>query len=396
MRSRVRTIGFLVAVVSALSASAQRPPLSKRPAAAVEKLLQAEMEHIRNRDGFPGATLAFILPDGTSGATAVGFADLERERLMQASDRMLAGSVGKTFVSATLLQLIDENKVRLDDKLSAWLGANTWFGRLPNASDLTIRMLLNHTSGIPDHVYVPEFAAAVRKNPARAWRPEEMVAYVLDKPPLFPAGKGWSYADTNYILVGMVIERATHDLLYRQIESRFLKPLHLTHTAPSDHPRLKGLVPGYADLTVSWGQHRKVAANGRYDFNPQSEWAGGGLISNSADLARWTKTLYGNHFLLSANAFAELTNGVDTPRGYKYGLGVYVRQTPLGPAYGHAGEIPGYFTITSFWPGKGLTIALQFNTDDATLFKESGPSNIFLPKLIDQLAQTVVDFTDRH
>jgi D-alanyl-D-alanine carboxypeptidase len=385
------TVGILVVACLCFGSSASAASL----APAIQDALQVQVEALRNQDGFPGATIAFILPDGTSGSTAVGFADLERHQPMRPNARMLAGSVGKTFVSATLLQLVDEQKVRLDDKVRSWLGSQSWFERLPNAGDLTIRMLLNHTSGIPDHVEMQTFADAVRRDPSHVWKPEELLAFILDKPPLFPAGKGWSYADTNYILVGMIIERAAHHTLYQEVERRFLRRLRLSHTEPSDHPRLRGLIPAYADLALSYGQPRKMAEHEHYDFNPQFEWAGGGFISNSADLARWISVLYQGR-LFSHATFAELVKGVDTPRGYKYGLGVYIRQTAFGVSYGHGGQIPGYYTITSYWPEKHLAVAMQFNTDDPKLFNQSGPSNVFLPKLIDQVAQTIMDFVESH
>ena len=363
--------------------------LSRASMSTIKEKVWEQVNAIREQDGFPGATIAFVLPDGTLGETAVGYADLERREWMRADDRMLVGSVGKTFVSATLLQLVDEGKIKLDDKIQKWLGTKPWFERLPNADNLTIRTLLNHTSGIPDHVEMQAFAEAVKRDPARAWKPEELLAFTFDKPPLFPAGKGWSYADTNYIVVGMIIEEIAHDSLYGQIEKRFIRPYNLSHTEPSDHPDLKGLIPAYADLTLSYGQPRKMAAHGDYDFNPQFEWAGGGFISNSADLARWVKILYQGR-LFSHGAFAELVKGVDTPRGYKYGLGVYIRETALGNAYGHGGQIPGYYSITAYYPEKNLSIAMQFNTDDSKLFKDTRPSYIFLPQLIDRVAEKIV------
>jgi D-alanyl-D-alanine carboxypeptidase len=356
--------------------------------AIIQDEVRAQVDGIRDHDGFPGATIAFSLPDGVLGEAAVGYADLEHHRKMRPQDRMLAGSVGKTFVSATLLQLVDSGDIRLDEKVEAKLGDKPWFDRIPNAHDLTVRMLLNHTSGIPDHVEMQAFADAVRKDPWHVWKPEELLAFIFNKPPLFPAGKGWSYADTNYILVGMIIERITHDTLYAEIEKRFLGPLHLSSTEPSDHADLKGLVPAYADLTLSYGQPRKMAEHEHYDFNPQFEWAGGGYISNSADLARWVKVLYQGR-LFRPETFRELIKGVDTPRGYKYGLGVYIRQTALGMAYGHGGQIPGYYTITAYYPDKNLSVAMQFNTDDSKLFKETVPSYIYLPRMIDEVAQTI-------
>jgi D-alanyl-D-alanine carboxypeptidase len=141
---------------------------------------------------------------------------------MQPNDKMLSASIGKSYVSAVMLQLIQEGNASLDERIDHWFRAEPWFHRLPNASDITLRMLMNHTSGIPDHIENRRFIAARREAPDRFWSPQELVATILDEPPLFPAGKGWAYSDTNYILVGMIIEKITHKSYYDELTTRIL------------------------------------------------------------------------------------------------------------------------------------------------------------------------------
>jgi D-alanyl-D-alanine carboxypeptidase len=337
----------------------------------LEELLHDKFQVERERVGFPGATIAFVLRDGTPGATAVGFADVEKKIPMRPSDRLFSGSTGKTFVAAVTLQLADEGKLSLDDKIEKYLGHYPWFVHLPNSRELTVRNLMNHTSGIPNHVEMADFAAAIRKNPMRVWKPEQIIAFELNKKPMFPAGRGWSYADTNYILVGMIIERITKEDYYSELQHRILVPLHLTRTSPSIQPTLAGLVPGYTDPSLPFGLPAKVAANGTYDFNPQLEWTGGGLITTSSDLARWSKALY-EADVFSQKSLQQMITTVKTTRpGVSYGLACEMRpNTPLGAAYGHYGEMPGYLTVMAYYPQYRFAVAIQFNSDDPKYFHD--------------------------
>ncbi|MEK6323906.1 MAG: serine hydrolase domain-containing protein [Acidobacteriota bacterium] len=165
---------------------------------ALRAALQVKLTALHAAGSFPGATLGFVLPDGRSGSVSVGLADVDNKIALRPTDRMLAGSIGKTYVAAVMLQLVQEGKVNLDAKIERWFGSDAWFPRLPNAKDITLRMLMNHSSGIPEHVLNKDFIAAMRKDPDRVWKPDELIAYIMDAKPLFAAGQGWSYADTNY------------------------------------------------------------------------------------------------------------------------------------------------------------------------------------------------------
>ena len=154
--------------------------------------IRAKLQEFQLAAKFPGAIAGFVLPDGRSAAVAVGLADREKKTPLRSSDRMLAGSIGKTFVAAAALQLAQEGKLSLDEKIGRWLGNEAWFEKLPNAKDITLRMLLNHSSGIPNHVDNPQFVKALFKNSERDIKYEELVAYVLNRNPLFPAGAGFN------------------------------------------------------------------------------------------------------------------------------------------------------------------------------------------------------------
>ena len=171
---------------------------------ALKTALQLKLDEWHKAGSFPGATLCVVIANGESFSLAVGFSDRETRTAMKPTDRMPAGSVGKTFVAATALQLIKAGKIGLDDRIEKYLGREPWFARLPNAKDITVRQLMNHTSGLVRYEFKEQFTKELTANPDKVWKPAELVAYLLDEKPPFEAGKGWNYSDTNYIVLVMI------------------------------------------------------------------------------------------------------------------------------------------------------------------------------------------------
>src|SRR6185369_12030817 len=124
---------------------------------ALKNALQLKLDEWHKAGSFPGATLGVVLANGESFGLAVGFSDRENKVAMRPTDRMLAGSVGKTFAAATALQLIKEGRISLDYKIEKYLGSEPWFSRLPNANEITVRQLMNHTSGLVRYEFKEQF-----------------------------------------------------------------------------------------------------------------------------------------------------------------------------------------------------------------------------------------------
>jgi D-alanyl-D-alanine carboxypeptidase len=326
--------------------------------------LQLKLDEWHKAGTFPGATLGVVLANGESLALAVGFSDRDARTPMKPTDRMLAGSVGKTFAAATALQLVKEGKLGLDDKIEKYLGREPWFSRLPNAKEITIRQLMNHTSGLVRYEFKEQFTKDLTANPEKVWQPAELVAYLLDQKAPFEAGKGWEYSDTNYIVLGMIIEKKTGRKFYDEANRRLLKPLKLTDTIPQDGPVLKGVVQGYAGPNNRFGGTDAMIVNGKFAINPQFEWTAGGYVSTTQDLARWAKMFYeGKAF--SPDLLPQVVDGIAAPmlgRETKYGLAAIIRKTPLGTAYGHSGFFPGYMTDMMYFTEHKVAVALQVNT----------------------------------
>lgn len=181
----IRYFLFLtVLAVTALTAAAQGTATSSRTS-ELKKELQFNLDEWHKAGKFPGATLAVVLANGEVISLAVGYSDRTAKTPMKPTDRMLAGSTGKTFAAATALQLVKDGKIGLDDKIEKYLGKEVWFSRLPNAKDVTVRMLLNHTSGLVRYEFKKEFTDFLTANPMKTWTPEERLAYLFDEKPPF-------------------------------------------------------------------------------------------------------------------------------------------------------------------------------------------------------------------
>jgi D-alanyl-D-alanine carboxypeptidase len=333
----------------------------------VKSRLQARLDSLHANARFPGATVGVTLPDGRSFGIAVGFADTARKERMLPTHRMLQGSVGKTYFAAVALQLVREGKLDLDRKVESYLGTEPWWRapdgrvRLPNGADITVRQLMTHSSGVVRYEFKPEFTRDLTDEPEKQWTPAERLAYVLDSEPPFAAGQGWEYSDTNYILLGVILEKITGTKLYDEVRRRILEPNGLRNTIPSDRLVLAGVSQGYAGERNPFGGHDAMIVNGKFTVNPQLEWTGGGFASTSEDLSRWAKIVY-------EGRVEELRAGgcwfacAWARQGARYGLGVIVRDTPLGVSYGHSGFFPGYLTEVRYYPTQRFAIALQFNT----------------------------------
>jgi len=313
---------------------------------------------------FPGASAAVSLPDGRMITLVAGEADTTRHTPMTPEARMLAGSVGKTYFAALAMRLVGEGRLDLDAPVSRYLGDLPWYPRIPNAAGITIRQLMTHTSGVMRYEFKEAFTRDLTARPDRRWRPEDLVAYILDETPSFAPGEGWEYSDTNFILLGMAMEAVTGRSCYDLIREQLLEPLGLKNTVPSDSRRIPGLIQGYAGPGNPFGGTDPVVSDdGRFVINPQFEWAGGGFASTPADLARWARLLYTGQAFDPALLLVML-DGVPARLGpgTRYGLGVILTETPVGVAEGHSGFFPGYLTEMAYFPDLDVAAAIQVNT----------------------------------
>jgi D-alanyl-D-alanine carboxypeptidase len=333
--------------------------------------IKSLVDSLRIVGNLPGLSVSIITEENAPLNFSSGFSDKEANAPLKPSDRFLQGSVGKTYVAAVALKLVESGKLKLEEKVSAHLAHHSWFARIPNANDVTVKMLMNHTSGIMRYEFKEQFAVDLTKAPTKTWKPEELLQYILDEQPSFKAGEGWEYSDTNYILLGMILEKITGQPYYTRLQKEILTPFNLSNTFPSDKINLPGLAQAYAGKDNPFGgQDRVVKDNGDFIINPQFEWTGGGIYSTTEDLARWGKLLYDGQ-VLNSKSMSLMLDGVPAKLGpnAKYGLGVIIRQTPMGVAYGHSGFFPGYLTELIYFPEHNVCMALQTNSSDFKTIK---------------------------
>jgi len=350
---------ILVTSIAIISCQSER---SKK-----ESEIRNELKKIINEVGLPGINLAISMPNDELWTLSEGYSDKEKQTLMKPEDVMFSGSTGKTFCAALILQLQDEGKLNVDDSLSKYFGNEEWFDKIANSRDLTLRMLLNHTSGLERYEFDDSISIKLKENPDKIWTGVERLSLIFGKPALHEAGKGWAYSDTNYILLGMLIEKLIGNEYYTELEKRFFQPYKLENTFPGNNREIKGLITGYSIYSKEFAVPEKVLLeNGKFAFNPQMEFTGGGIACTASDLAKWGRLYYGGK-IFSQDAYKlmitpsfQKTNLQDNA---KYGMACFVWNDDGRISFGHTGFFPGYVTIVEYIPGNNICIAMQWNTD---------------------------------
>lgn len=321
-------------------------------------------------NGWPGMTAAAVLADGTELAMAGGIADRETGRAMDPRDRMLAGSVGKTFAAVAALTLVQDERIALDTPINRFQEQLPWLASLPNIEQLTLRRVLAHRTGLVDFIYTEgwrqNWIESVAKDHDYAQTIEDGIAISAATPPICAPDTETKYADTNYLIAGRLIEAASGEDYYTYLQRKILKPIALRATSPSTSRQIDGLVPGYLRdaLIPHWGI-KTIGPDNRLVYNPSWEFTGGGLVSTSADLARFMKLLFEGR-LLGEHALAEMQGGwpMEFPiPGHRYGLGIQMFDTDLGPIVGHSGQFAGYRSMAFYFRRSAIAVALQTNKD---------------------------------
>ena len=287
--------------------------------------------------GSPGA-LVLVDRGGSRREEAAGLAVLRGSVPLRAGYRFRAGSITKTFVAVLVLQLVAEKKLGLGDTVERWLP-----GLVPNGDRITVRQLLAHTSGLADYAGDSAFLRRTVSEPRRRWTPRELVGVAVGQGPVARPGERFAYASTNYVLLGLIVERATGTTVERQLRRRIFTPLHLTDTSFSAGTDVPGRhAHGYAPSQHDGIVGSLAAARDRSTASASWGWAAGAIVSTAPDLSRFFATLLQGR-LLPARLLALMR----PPEGARYGLGLAAFRTPCGTAIGHTGNLLG--TVSAAW-----------------------------------------------
>ncbi len=357
-----RTLALLaVAGLVLLAWSGPAQAAGAAPGAAPAALQQALDQLVA--DGVPGA-IALERQGGQEWHAAAGVADLATGKPISPGDRFRVGSITKSFVSTVVLQLVAARRLSLDDPVDHWLP-----GLVPNGGAITVRELMNHTSGVPDYVDLG-FYVQLLHDPLSAYTPLDLVRRAVAKPPLFPPGTSFEYSNTDYILLGLIIAAvdrfpASAVSLAPVAETylRVIARLGLAHTSwPVNDPRISGPhAHGYViDPPPDWGLPPVLDTT---ITSPTWAWSAGAVISTLDDIADFHRALFTGRLLRPAQQ-VELQTTVPVAPGLDYGLGVFELQTPCGPAWGHDGGTTSSVTISLTSPD-GTRQAVLLATRDA-------------------------------
>ena len=307
------------------------------PVARAPQVNQAQFEAAiwaaREAGGAYGITFAAVrngelLWSGAAGRHRDGIATLATD------DPLVIGSVTKTFIAATVLQLAEEGRLELDQPVRDHLPNMTSISR-----EITVRQLLDHTSGLAD-VFNDATRTGLEQHPERAWTTAEVFETL--HAPWYQPGDGWAYANTNYFLLGLLIQDVTGASLADELQTRFLAPLDLDDTR-----LLTGAVDDGGPLSPAWAT---------------IFWASGAMSASADDLAHWGDALYGGDILSDASR-----RDMIALNSHDYGLGLQRIELPGALGYGHSGLLNTYTTLLVHLPEDDVTIALLVNRSHVDL-----------------------------
>ncbi|AGL16029.1 serine hydrolase [Actinoplanes sp. N902-109] len=342
-------------------------PVTVEASATTAAPVQPALDHLVTADGFPGALLAVRGGDGRTRRYTAGVADLVTNRPVPVDGRVRIGSNTKPFVAVAVLQLVGEGKVDLEAPIDTYL-PGLIRGQDIDGRHITVRQILQHTSGLPDYSDAPliQDIFAIRH---RHFEPSELLGLALAEKARFAPGAGWGYSNTNYIVAGLIIEKVTGRPAATVITERVIKRAGLRHTTfPTGHDET---IPG----PHPHGYHANESGEPLRDVTSiDPSWAGtaGAMISTNTDLTDFYTALLGGRLLKPAQ-LRQMTSTVPTnpnrPDGpTRYGLGLFHRTTSCGVGYwGHGGDIPGYETRGGVADnGRAVNLAVTALPDNAT------------------------------
>lgn len=397
----------LLALGSVFFVSCKDDPVDPDPEIILTDEVKATLQHMldsaRLAAGIPGASIALKLEDGEEWYTTTGFRQLTSApntategEPMRIDDRFRIGSITKTFTATVILQLIDEGKLTLDSKITDILPdfTPTTINHV-EVDTVTVYQLLTHTSSIQNYTNSTAWTLAYLEDPTRPWTPHELIEVAANLLPAEYADYApypWLYANTNYIILGLMIEKLTGKPAGEEITTRIIDKLGMSNSYFADGSNPSNLLTfahGYSDFSCS--PYNQLTFPGAKDafyditiLNPTQGWTAGAVISNTRDLMAYVNALVDGTLISSTMQTARTADmwqaGKDGAEGW-YGLGIAKiggsNSGVLGGWVGHKGGFNGYDLSMYKKPGVASLIVLtniggtgcSVNTGGPVLFK---------------------------
>ena len=329
-------------------------------AAVSDAGVPALVDRWRHRAGVPAVTLAMDRPGLRSLAVASGTAERGGGARVTADAQFRIASITKLFVATVVLQLAHEGRLGLDDPLARHVSD------YPGADRITIRQLLNHTSGVPDYGLTAQWGEGLLADRGRQWRIDEVLAVVAGVRPDFAPGTDFLYSNTGYLLLGRVIDAVTGSTWPAEIRRRIIDPLHLRHTfVAGAEPVPGGVLPGYFDADND-GDQENIETGGPWPSLETTEGAAGAIVSTAPDLAVFGAALFRGRLLPPTMLRQMVADGPHHPRNSNYGLGVEITRSDYRTTvWGHGGYLPGFKSALWYLPQHDLVIVVLANDSRA-------------------------------
>jgi D-alanyl-D-alanine carboxypeptidase len=325
------------------------------PMSPTETTLQTTLDKWRLRGDIPAVVVGVAKSDGRTWLGGSGTPERAGSVAVSTDARFRIASITKVFVAVVVLQLVEEGKLQLDDPLSRHLPDYPTQG-------VTIRQLLNHTSGIPDYSMSDDFNKNLLNDRERRWTTPEVLALVRDKDPDFAPGTAYAYSNTDYILLGEVIRKIAGRSWAQEIRRRILDPLNLdsTHVAGSERVP-EPVIPGYFDADND-GYVENIETGGPWPALETSEGPAGAIVSTAPDLLTFGDALFNGRLVQEPTLRAMVAEGPYHPRFSNYGLGVEIlRPDYRTTIWGHGGFLPGFKSALWYVPSHDAVIVVLAN-----------------------------------
>lgn len=350
--------------------TASPPPAPpERPSATGPRrqALDDRLDDLRVRAGIPGISVAILFPDGTVWLGQSGHADIASGTLVSPDTAFAVASITKTFTAAVILDLVEDDLIELDGRVRAYLPD---LG-LDIDERMTVRQLLDHTSGLRDFFFHPRIDRALLAETDARWSAERALDFVGE--PYFAPGRGWHYSNTNYLVLGLLAEAVSGESLADLYRTRFLVPLDLRDTVYQPAGAVDGpLATGYRFASGARAEPAVDLSDGSgiapFTSVVTAAAAAGGMASSAEDVARWARALYAGEALEPASLGAmlgdiERIDALDPT--VPYGLGVQAVELDGRGTYGHSGRLLGFRSVVRHFPTEGITIAVLTNQSRA-------------------------------
>jgi D-alanyl-D-alanine carboxypeptidase len=382
---------FVTGCFSAQGQSGRSTNSDQQTTGGVDSQLAATLQNIldENRELFAAgaASAAVVIPGQGTWLGASGVANPKTGEPVTTDTAFALGSVTKTFIAALVLKLSEEGVLGLDDPLTRWVP------RFPGANRITIRQLLNHTSGVFNMTDNRAFIETQIEHPRERWTARRILSYV--GPPLFPPGTNWGYSNTNYILLGLVVERATGSSVAAELRRTVLEPAGAERVFLQSEEDVSAPVVRSAFDIDDDGDADELSDGTTTIPNTAlatAAWTAGGLAGTPEAMAAFGDALFGGRViprsLLSAMTDFSQQLGLGRGGGLGYGFGISKFEIPDHEVFGHGGSIPGFRSALWYVADEGVTIAFCWN--DAEL----DPTLVIQP-LLDEVTRYLRRRADR-